>query len=236
MCSPLLGFFDTTCQAKVPLNRRAATRQCFIIGVVIIDPQTVPVSIAYQLLTTTVIPRPIGFISSLSPEGVANLAPFSFFNAVCGEPPMIMFSAANRHPLKDTLRNVHAIREFVVNIVSEEIAEAMNLTAGDYASDVSEFDVSGLTPVASDIVRPPRVLESPVNLECRVHHIVKVSDKPMGGSIVIGEVVRFHVRDSIIDKDMLIDPDKLKPVARLGGPSYSRIRDRFDMLRPVVKK
>jgi len=203
---------------------------------VIIDPQAVPVSIAYQLLTTTVIPRPIGFISSLSPEGVANLAPFSFFNAVCGDPPMIMFSASNRHPLKDTLRNVRATREFVVNIVSEEIAQQMNLTAGDYAPHISEFDISGLTAVPSDIVRPPRVLESPVNMECRVHDIFEVSAKPMGGSIVIGEVIRFHVRDSIIDKDMVIDPNKLKPVARLGGPSYSRIRDCFDMIRPVVKK
>jgi len=213
-----------------------APQRCLIIEIVTIDPQAVSVSIAYQLLTTTVIPRPIGFISSLSPEGVANLAPFSFFNAICGEPPMIMFGAANRHPLKDTLRNVEAMREFVVNIVNEEIAEAMNLTAGDYAPDISEFEVSGLTAVPSDLVRPPRVLESPVNMECRVHDIVKVSDRPMGGSIVIGEVIRFHVRDSIIDKDMFIDPDKLKPVARLGGPSYSRIRDRFDMTRPVVKK
>ena len=202
----------------------------------IIDPQAVPVSIAYQLLTTTVIPRPIGFISSLSPEGVANLAPFSFFNAVCGEPPMIMFSASNRSPLKDTLRNVQAMREFVVNIVSEELADAMNSPAADYAPEVSEFDVSGLTPVPSDLVRPPRVLESPVNMECRVHDIVEVSSRPMGGSIVIGEVIRFHVRDSIIDKDMFIDPEKLKPVARLGGPSSSRIRARFDMLRPVIKK
>lgn len=202
----------------------------------IIDPQAVSASLAYQLLTTTVIPRPIGFISSLSPEGVANLAPFSFFNAVCGEPPMIMFAASNRQPLKDTLRNVHAMREFVVNIVSEEIVEQMNLTAADYAPHVSEFDVCGLTPVPSDLVRPPRVLESPVNLECRVHNIIEVSSKPMGGSVVIGEVIRFHVQDSIIDKDMFIDPEKLKPVARLGGPSYSRIRDRFDMLRPAVKK
>ncbi len=149
---------------------------------------------------------------------------------------MIMFCASNRSPLKDTLRNVQAMREFVVNIVSEEIAEAMNLTAANYAPEISEFDVSGLTPVPSDLVRPPRVLESPVNMECRVHDIIEVSAKPMGGNVVIGEVIRFHVQDSIIDKDMFIDPDKLKPIARLGGPSYSRIRDRFDMLRPVVKK
>jgi len=111
----------------------------------------------------------------------------------------------------------------------------MNLTSGDYTPDINEFEVCGLTPVASDIVKPPRVLESPVNMECIVHHIIEVSDKPWGGTVVIGEVVRFHVRDSIIDKDMFIDPDKLNPVARMGGPSYSRIKDRFDMIRPVLK-
>lgn len=202
----------------------------------IIDPHTVSGSVCYQLLTGAVIPRPIGFISSISMDGISNLAPFSFFNAVCGEPPMVMFSASNRHPQKDTLRNVTATREFVVSIVSEEIAEQMNLTAGDYSPDVSEFDIAGLTAIPSDLVKPPRVLESPVNMECKVHDIIQVSQKSLGGSVVIGEVVRFHVRDSIIDKDMFIDPDKLKPVARLGGPSYSRIRDRFDMIRPAVKK
>jgi flavin reductase (DIM6/NTAB) family NADH-FMN oxidoreductase RutF len=149
---------------------------------------------------------------------------------------MILFCVSNRHPSKDTLRNVKATREFVANIVSEEIAQQMNLTAGDYPPDISEFDVSGLTPIASDIVKPPRVLESPVNMECKVHDIIQVSEKPLGSSVVIGEVVRFHVRDSIIDKDMVIDPQKLNSIARLGGPSYSRTRDRFDMIRPVIKK
>ena len=201
-----------------------------------LDPRTMKQESTYKLLIGCVVPRPIAWVSTVGPDGVNNLAPFSFFNAVCGEPPMIMFSASNRRPLKDTLRNVQAMREFVVNIVSEEIAGQMNLTAADYAPDISEFAVSGLTPVPSDLVQPPRVLESPVNMECRVHDIIEVSAKPMGGSIVIGEVIRFHVRDSIIDKDMLIDPDKLKPVARLGGPSYSRLRDHFDMIRPVIKK
>jgi flavin reductase (DIM6/NTAB) family NADH-FMN oxidoreductase RutF len=202
---------------------------------VTIDPKTIPAPIAYQILTGSVIPRPIGFISSISATGVVNLAPFSFFNAICGEPPMVMFCPMNRRPPKDTLLNVKATREFVANIVSEEIAQQMNLTSGDYSPDISEFDISGLTPVPSDIVKPPRVLESPVNMECIVHHIIEVSDKPWGGTVVIGEVVRFHVRDSIIDKDMFIDPDKLNPVARMGGPSYSRIKDRFDMIRPVIK-
>jgi flavin reductase (DIM6/NTAB) family NADH-FMN oxidoreductase RutF len=200
----------------------------------IIDPKTVSAPIAYQVLTGAVIPRPIGFISSISKSGVVNLAPFSFFNAVCGEPPMVIFAPMNRNPTKDTLINVRETMEFVANIVSREIAEKMNLTSGDYPYGVSEFEVAGLTPVPSDLVRPPRVLESPVNMECKVHQIIEVSSKPWGGSLVLGEVVRFHVRDSIIDKDLFIDPDKLDPIARMGGPSYSTIHDRFDMIRPVI--
>jgi flavin reductase (DIM6/NTAB) family NADH-FMN oxidoreductase RutF len=141
----------------------------------------------------------------------------------------------NREPLKDTFLNVRETGEFVANIVSEEIAQQMNLTSGDYPYGVSEFEISGLTPVPSERVKPPRVKESPVNMECKVTQIVELSSKPWGGHLIIGEVVLFHVRDSIIDKDLFIDPDKLNPIARMGGPSYSRIRDRFDMIRPVVK-
>jgi flavin reductase (DIM6/NTAB) family NADH-FMN oxidoreductase RutF len=203
---------------------------------VIIDPKSIPAPIAYQILTGAVIPRPIGFISSISTEGLVNLAPFSFFNAICGEPPMVMFCPMNRRPPKDTLLNVKATGEFVANIVSHEIAQAMNLTSGDYASEVNEFDVCGLTPMPSQMVKPPYVKESPVSMECKVHHIIEVSDKPWGGTVIIGEVLLFHVRDNIIDKDMFIDPDKLDPVARMGGPSYSTIKDRFDMIRPVIKE
>jgi flavin reductase (DIM6/NTAB) family NADH-FMN oxidoreductase RutF len=203
---------------------------------VIVDPKLVPAPIAYQILTGSVIPRPIGFISSISAEGIVNLAPFSFFNAICGEPPMVMFCPMRRRPPKDTLLNVTATREFVANIVSREMAEAMNLTAGEYTAEVNEFEVSGLTPVASQMVRPPRVAESPVSMECKVTQIIEVSEKPWGGSLVIGEVVLFHVRDNIIGKDMVIDPGKLNPVARLGGPSYSTVKDRFDMIRPAIKK
>ena len=210
--------------------------RCAIIGKVIIDPKTIPAPIAYQILTGAVIPRPIGFISSISAGGVVNLAPFSFFNAICGEPPMVMFCPMNRCPPKDTLLNVTATREFVANIVSQDIAEAMNLTAADYAFEVNEFDVSGLTPVPSQIVKPPYVKESPVSMECKAVQIIELSDKPWGGTIIIGEVLLFHVRDSIIDKDMFIDPDKLNPIARMGGPSYSTIKDRFDMIRPVLNK
>ncbi len=202
----------------------------------IIDPKTIPVPIAYQVLTSVVIPRPIGFISSISNAGLVNLAPFSFFNAVCGEPPMVMFAPVNRNPSKDTLINVRETGEFVVNIVSREIAEKMNLTAGDYPYGANEFEIAGLTAAPCEVVRPPRVLESPVNMECKVHQIIEVSSQSWGGHLILGEVVRFHVRDSIIDKDMFVDPDKLHAVARLGGPSYSTTKDRFDMIRPVIDR
>jgi len=202
----------------------------------VIDPKSIPAPIAYQVLTGAVIPRPIGFISSISNAGLVNLAPFSFFNAVCGEPPMVIFAPMNRNPSKDTLINVTETGEFVANIVSRDIAEQMNLTAGDYPYGANEFEISGLTAVPSDLVRPPRVLESPVNMECKVHQIINVSSKPWGGHLILGEVVRFHVRDSIIDKNMFIDPDKLDPVARMGGPSYSTIKDRFDMVRPMIDR
>lgn len=202
----------------------------------IIDPKSVPVPVSYRILTGAVIPRPIGFISSVSEEGIVNLAPFSFFNAICGEPPMVMFCPMNRRPPKDTLLNVTATREFVANIVSLDIAKAMNLTAGEYPFEVNEFDVSGLTPLPSRMVKPPYVKEAPVSMECKAVHILEVSDKPWGGTIIIGEVLLFHVRDSIIDENMSIDPDKLNPIARLGGTSYSTVKDHFEMIRPVLNK
>jgi len=129
---------------------------------------------------------------------------------------------------------VRATGEFVVNIVSEEIAEQMNLASGEYPAEVDEFDVSGLTAVASDLVRAPRVKESHVNMECRLMRVVEVSTRPRGGSLVIGEVLRFHVDDAIVD-DFNIDPDALRAVARMGGNDYARTRDRFQMTRPSVK-
>jgi flavin reductase (DIM6/NTAB) family NADH-FMN oxidoreductase RutF len=192
--------------------------------------------IGYTVLTGAIIPRPIGFISSISADGHVNLAPFSFFNAVCGEPPMVIFAPMNRNPPKDTLLNVKATGEFVVNIVSESIAEQMNLTAGDYPPNVNEFEVSKLTPVPSQLVRPPRVAESPVNMECKVRQIIELSDKPWGGHLILGEVLLFHVYDEIIvdSVNYFIDPDKLSAIGRMGGPQYSKIHDRIEMVRPVI--
>jgi flavin reductase (DIM6/NTAB) family NADH-FMN oxidoreductase RutF len=198
----------------------------------IIDPTTVAPQINYRILVGAVVPRPIAFVSTISPEGVRNLAPFSFFNVVCGDPPVICFSPIWRNPPKDTIVNIRATGEFVVNIVSEDFADRMNICSGEYPSSVDEFSLSGLTPVESVVVRPPRVKESHVNMECRLMQIVDVSERPMGGSLVIGEVVRFHVDDAVIE-DFRIDADKLGAVGRMSGSDYARTRDRFSLIRPA---
>ncbi len=181
-----------------------------------------------------IVPRPIAFVSTSSADGVANLAPFSFFTAVSANPPVICFSPmvrASDGAEKDTLRNIRATGEFVVNIVSEGIVVQMNLCAPEYPPQVDEFAKSGLTPAPSDFVAPPRVAESPVNMECKLVQIVEVSAKPLGGSLVLGEVLRFHIADALFD-NFKIDPDLLRPVGRMGGPTYTRTTDRFDLQRP----
>ncbi|HEY1240048.1 MAG TPA: flavin reductase family protein [Bryobacteraceae bacterium] len=196
-----------------------------------VDPAAAGPANIYKLLIGTVVPRPIAFVSTLSADGVPNLAPFSFFNAICANPPLVSFACGTREPPKDTIANVRATGEFVVNIVTEEIAEHMNLTSGEYDAGVNEFEVCGLTPVASELVRPPLVLESPVNMECKVLQILDVSTRPLGGSLVIGEVVRFHLACPLFD-NFRIDPEKLRAIGRMGGSGYTRTRDRFEMIRP----
>jgi flavin reductase (DIM6/NTAB) family NADH-FMN oxidoreductase RutF len=200
---------------------------------VIVDPSASPTA-NYKLLIGSVVPRPIAFVSTVSAGGVFNLAPFSFFNAICGEPPVVCFSTGFRVPPKDTLANIRASGEFVVNIVGEDIAGQMNACSGDYPAGVDEFQISGLTPIASDLVHAPRVKESRVNMECKLIQIVDVSARPKGGSLIIGEVIRFHVDDAIVD-NFRIDPDKLRAIGRMGGVEYARTLDRFEMPRPEVK-
>jgi flavin reductase (DIM6/NTAB) family NADH-FMN oxidoreductase RutF len=197
----------------------------------IIDPRTVHPRVSYSVLAGAVVPRPIAFVSSLSPGGVVNLAPFSFFNAVCAEPPIVSFCPGVRIPPKDTLANVRANGEFVVNVVGADIAHQMNACALEYPSEVSEFAESGLTPVASDLIRPPRVAESRVSMECRVIDIIDVSRRALGASLVLGEVVRFHIDDEIVN-DFRIDPGKLDAIGRMGGRGYTFTRDRFEIRRP----
>jgi flavin reductase (DIM6/NTAB) family NADH-FMN oxidoreductase RutF len=154
-------------------------------------------------------------------------------------PPIVLFQNSNRPgqkpgQKKDTLANVEATGEFVVNIVSEDLATAMNLSSGDYPPEVDEFEKACVTPIASDVVRPPRVAESPVQFECKMLQIIPVSETPSGGTLVLGQVVRFHVADDLIE-DYKIDPAKLRAIGRMGGAAYCRTSDRFNLERPTAE-
>jgi len=204
-------------------------------GKVIIDPAETAPQNNYKLLVGAVVPRPIAFVSTISPEGVANLSPFSFFTVASANPPVLCFTASFREPRKDTLVNIRATKEFVVNIVSEEFAAKMNVTSAEYSYGVDEFAMSGLTAAPSDLVRPPRVKESHVNMECRLLQTIEVSNQPMGGTLILGEVVRFHVDDALLE-DFRIDPEKLGAVGRMAGNTYCRTKDRFELVRPTTIK
>ncbi len=184
-------------------------------------------------------PRPIAFVSSLDGSGIRNLAPFSYFTLCSSNPPYVVFSPVHRGPgriPKDTLQNIQETREFVVNIVSEDILSQMNATAADYPPEIDEFEISGLTPLASDRVKAPRVKESRVQLECVLQEIIVLSDKPGGGSLVIGEIVLMHIsRDILADPAgslFKVDPEKLNAVGRMGGPTYTRTHDLIHLDRP----
>ena len=191
----------------------------------------------YHLLTSICAPRPIVLISTVNPEGTPNLAPFSFYNAVAGFPPMIMFSVSYRARAlpkeKDTLRNVKATGEFVANVVDEQLADAMIVTAADWPSNVNEFDAAGLEAAASIHVTPPRVLAAPAAMECKVTQVI-----PLEGStnvMVIGKVVCFHIRENLYRPNGLVDTTKMKPITRLGGlVEYTKIGELFYLKHPEI--
>lgn len=203
----------------------------------IVNPAQADFRNIYKLMIGAIVPRPIAFVSTVDGNGVRNLAPFSFFTAVSANPPVICFSPMIRGNAtkKDTLNNIETTHEFVVNVVSESFIERMNLCAPEYPPDVDEWVESGLTAIASDLVRPPRVEESHIQMECRLIQVVHISERPLGGSLVLGEVLRFHIDDAVID-DFRIDPDKLGAIGRMGGPTYVRTTNRFDLQRPGVTK
>ena len=191
----------------------------------------------YKLLTGIVVPRPIALVSTIDRAGIANLAPFSFFNAVGSNPPTVLFcpvvrAASPGHDMrKDTLRNVEETGEFVVNIVSDAIAAATNITSSEVPPEVDEFVLSGLTPIASQAVRPSRVAESPAQMECKLSQIVYTGRNPGAGVVVLGEIVRFHVRSYLVD-DFRVDPSGLDAVGRMAGNTWARTRDRMELVRP----
>ncbi|MGD0097395.1 MAG: flavin reductase family protein [Terracidiphilus sp.] len=190
----------------------------------------------YKLMTGIIVPRPIALVSTVSGDGVANLAPFSFFSGVGAVPPTVLFCPALRDGTetgekKDTLRNVEETGEFVINVVSEDIASAANESAAEVAFGVDEFSLSGLTPIPSEVVRPPRVAESPAQMECKLLQVIYTAHAPRGGVIVLGEVVRFHVREMLND-EFRIDPAGLDAVGRMAGNTWVRTRDRIELIRP----
>ena len=200
-----------------------------------IDPTTLPYQSVYKILTGSVLPRPIGWISSVDLNGRPNLAPFSFFNAVCSNPPTLLFCPLVRGidgKIKDTLNNVRATNEFVVNIVTEDILQAMNASSIEAPPDFNEFEYAGLTLAASVSVKAPRVKESPIHFECKVRQIIDINDEPGGGSIVIGTILHIHAEDRVMLGQDKIDLMALKPIGRLMGGGFCRVTDLIQMERP----
>ncbi len=185
----------------------------------------------YKLATSLIVPRPVGWIGSLSADGVANLAPYSFFNVMAGNPPVLVF-APGTAARKDTLVNVRETGEFTVNVVTEEVAEAMNRTSADFPPEVDEFGACGLTAVPAHRVAPPLVGEARANFECLVTSLVPVGDPESGGVLVIGEAVAIHVEASLLDGTR-VDQEALHAIGRHAGNTYSRTRDQFEMERPT---
>ena len=200
----------------------------------------------YNILISAVAPRPIAWVSSLSASGQPNLAPFSFFNAVCAKPPLLAFAPGMRSPKKsgatgevagepkDTLRNIRETKEFVINLVTYELAEAMNLTSGDYEASINEFEVAKVASAPSKVVRPRRVAESPVSFECKLHQILDFNPDPEGSSLVIGEIVSIHISERHL-KEGRLDRNSLDLIGRMGGMQYTRTTERFEMARPKVE-
>src|SRR5579864_5611229 len=209
-------------------------------------PFEIPHSELYGILLNSVAPRPIAWVSTLSASGQPNLAPFSFFNAVCVDPPLLAFAPGLRQPRqadtphgqsrgipKDTLRNVRETKEFVVNVVTYELLRQMNVTSGEYDPSVNEFDLAKVTPAPSRLVRPARVAESPVSFECRLHQILDFSPAPTSSSLVIGEIVSIHMKDVHI-KNGRLDRNSLDLIGRMGGIQYTRTTERIELARPKV--
>ena len=202
-----------------------------------LDPAQLSTQDVYKLMIGSVVPRPIAFVSTQSKAGILNLAPFSFYTAVCSSPPTLLFCPARRGTdgaKKDTLINIEETGEFVVNVVTEDIVEAMNQTAAEYPPEMSEFEAVGFTPVPSTIIKPPRVLESPVSMECKLQQVIPVGDGKIGsGAVVLGTIVQFHIQDGVYQNGRILT-EQLKPVARLAGAAYSPVRDIFELKRPVL--
>jgi len=207
-----------------------------------VSPSSLSHSELNGLILNSVAPRPIAWVSTISASGQPNLAPFSFFNCVCVKPALLAFAPGLRSPkqagsahgvAKDTLRNIRETREFVISVVTYDLAEAMNQTSGEYDASVNEFELAQIAPAPSQVVKVPRVAASPVSFECTLYQILDFSPSPESGSLVIGQIVSIHVDDSHLKQGKL-DRNSLDLIGRMGGIQYTRTTQRFEMVRPKV--
>ena len=203
-----------------------------------IEPKDLTTAKLHGYLQSAVAPRPIAFASTVDANGKPNLSPFSFFNVFSANPPILVFSPARRvrdNSVKHTLLNVEATKEVVINVVNYDIVQQASLSSTEYGEGVNEFLKSGLTAVASDLVKPYRVAESPVQFECKVNEIISLGEDGGAGNLVICEVVKIHISEKVLDENGLIDQHKIDLVSRLGGNWYSRANaGLFEVPKPLT--
>ena len=204
-----------------------------------LDPKELPVGKLHGYLLGAVAPRPIAFASTIDEEGNHNLAPFSFFNIFSANPPIAIFSPARRgrdNTTKHTFENVKVVPEVVINIVNYAIVQQCSLASTDYPEGTSEFEKTGLTPIASDLVKPARVKESPVQLECKVREVIELGNEGGAGNLVVCEIIRIHIDEAVLDENMHIDPKKIDLVGRAGGDYYVRANSSalFEVAKPIA--
>lgn len=198
-----------------------------------IDPDDLEGRDPYRLLISVIIPRPIGWVSTLGSDGSLNLAPYSFFNGVSGSPPTVMFSVGQRagQP-KDTLRNIKETGECVINLADRALAERMVRTAGEWEYGINEFDMAELETAPSDLVKPPRVAAAPIAMEARLLQLVPVPDTT--NTIVLARVIRFQIREGLLLPKGTVDPVEFDPIARLGRADYTTLGEVMTIFRPKV--
>jgi len=202
------------------------------------EPKDISVAKLHSFLLSAVAPRPIAFASTLNDDGKPNLSPFSFFNVFSANPPIMIFSPARRvrdSSIKHTLANSKTTREVVINVVNFEIVHQMSLSSTEYAEGVNEFEKAGLTMLASDIVKPFRVAESPVQFECKINDIIELGNEGGAGNLIICEILKMHISKEVLKDDGSINQKKLDLVARAGGSFYSRVKKGFFEIPKPVK-
>jgi flavin reductase (DIM6/NTAB) family NADH-FMN oxidoreductase RutF len=206
----------------------------------VIDPQNTRTADLHQYMLGAIAPRPIAFVSTVSADGIANLAPYSFFNAYSSRPPIVVFSSNRRvrdNTTKDTLANIAATGEVVINVVNYDMVYQMALASVEYEAGIDEFEKSGLTAIPADLVKPFRVKESPVQMECKVKQVLALGDEGGAGNLIICEIVRMHINPAILNENGKIDPYKIDLMARMGGAYYCRVVPEAIMtiVQPVEK-